>query len=144
MTYNVATIHLEQGNDEEAIPYYRETLRVEQAALGRKHKAVLETMEHIARVHQQRGELDQALKYYLEVLDIQQSAPEVDAHACAKTLNNIGNIFLQWGKTSEMMQAMSESLRYLRLVGEAEDELVISGFNFYGLAQLHPECAPVA
>lgn len=142
--YNIATIHLELGNDEESLPYYRETLRVEQTALGATHKAVQETMTHLAQVHLQRGELDKALDYFSEVLSIQKKATKVDPIACAKTLNHIGNVYIQWGKTPELMEAMSESLRFFRQAGGSENDLTISSFNLYGLAKLHTECAPVA
>ena len=74
----------------------------------------------------------------------EKEGAEVDARACAKTLNSIGNVYLQWGKTREMMEAMTEAARYLRQAGLSTDDLVVSGFNFFGLSKLHPECAHVA
>jgi tetratricopeptide (TPR) repeat protein len=142
--YNIATIHLESGDDEEAMTYYRETLRVERVALGPKHKAVLETMQHVGQVHQKRGELDIALEYFEEVLAIRRADPNPYYAAIAKTYNFIGNVYLQRGQTKLMVAAFAEAVRCFRLAGESDDELDISGFNFYGLAKSHPEAAQLA
>jgi tetratricopeptide (TPR) repeat protein len=149
--YNIATIHLEIGNDDEAMVYYRETLRVERAALGHTHKDVVLTMQHVGQVHQQRGELCNALTYFHDALEIQKncntgenSATPPDYAAIAQTLNHIGNVYLQRGNAKELVLAFSDCLRFLRRAGKSDDELQVSGFNFYGLSKMHPECAPVA
>jgi tetratricopeptide (TPR) repeat protein len=125
--------------------YYRETLRVERASLGGDHKNVVLTMQHIGQVHQQQGELSDALKYFHETLEVQKQSAKPDNAAIAQTLNQIGNVYLQYGDAREMVVAFSDSMRYLRLAaGKSDEDLAISGFNFYGLSKMHPECAPVA
>ena len=162
--YNIATVHLELGDEDDAVRYYRETLKVEQDSLGKGHQDVLLTMQHIATVHQQRGELEEALKYFRECLDVQleryhrlqgrkgvqhdlgqndQSFQESSIHL-ARTWNHIGNLHLQRGDTTQMMQSYSEASRVLRHLGESEIELSISGFNYYMLSKIHPECARAA
>ena len=164
--YNIATIHLETGDDEEAMEYYRETLRVERIALGANHRDLVLTIQHVGQVHQQRGELIDALKYFNEALEIQQqnfaqhnstfnsNHPDafIQQHkyncdyycAVAQTYNLIGNVHLQRGDASSTVQAFADSLRAFRKAGKNDDELAISGFNFYGLSKLHPECSPCA
>jgi hypothetical protein len=56
----------------------------------------------------------------------------------------MGNVYLQRGNAQDMVTALSDALRAFRLGGTSEQELAISGFNFYGLSKMHPECAPVA
>jgi tetratricopeptide (TPR) repeat protein len=144
--YNVATIHLDQGDDDRAMPYYKETLRVERASLGHNHPDVILTMEHVGRVHQQRGELHDALNHFLEALELKMAvADENRDHALiALTCNDIGNVYLQMGRAQEMVDAFACATRHLKKAGRNENDLVITGFNFYGLAKLHPECAPLA
>ena len=115
---------------------------MERAALGDRHRDVVLTIQHIGQVHQQRGELSDALKYYQEALDIQMTSEDSDEASIAQTLNHIGNVFLQRGDAKEMVEALSESLRAFRKAGQSDDELQISGLNFYGLSKMHPECAP--
>ena len=142
--YNIATIHLEAGDDDEALVYYRETLRVERASLGETHNDVVLTIQQIAQVHQQRGELTEALDFFRSALAVQMKVTTKDHMAIAKSWNLIGNIHLQWGRTAEMVEALTEAVRHLRAAGKSENDLVLSGFNFFGMSKLHPECAPVA
>ena len=135
---------LETGDDDEAMHYYRETLRVERIALGENHRDLVLTMQHVGQVHQQRGELDDALKYFMEALQIQQVDSAKDPVAMAQTLNLIGNIYLQRGDAADTVSVFAEALRHLRVGGKDFDDLNISGFNFYGLSKMHPECPPVA
>lgn len=73
---------------------------------------------------------------------------ELNHTAIAHTLNLIGNVYLQRGETSQLVATLSESLRHLRLANGDDESLHnalnISGFNFYGLSKLHPECASAA
>lgn len=134
--------------DDEAMCYYRETLRVERKALGNNHRDVILTLLHCGQVLQGRGELKQALEYYRQALDAQADGGQTetipDYATSARILNHMGNIFLQRGQTQEMVETLSNSLRHLKLAGRKETDLVISGFNFYALAKLHPEAPPAA
>jgi tetratricopeptide (TPR) repeat protein len=158
--YNIATIHLETGDDDEAMEYYRETLRVERISLGANHRDLVLTIQHVGQVHQQRGELMDALKYFNEALEIQKHNIGLNCHlnymggddnnnsadwaAIGQTLNLIGNVQLQRGDASETVSAFADAVRLFRRAGKSDDELAISGFNFYGLSKLHPECSPCA
>ena len=134
--------------DDEAMCYYRETLRVERKALGNNHRDVILTLLHYGQVLQGRGELKQALAYYREALEAQSCVGATtsipDYATSARILNHMGNIFLQRGQAKEMVEALSKSLRQFKLAGRDVDELVISGFNFYALAKCHPEAPPAA
>ena len=127
--------------------YYRETLRVEKTALGENHRDVILTLLHCGQVLQGRGELKEALEYYHQALDAQargSTEKNCDHATAARILNHMGNIFLQRGQTKEMVESLSNSLRQLQLAGKKENELVVSGFNFYALAKRHPEAPPAA
>jgi tetratricopeptide (TPR) repeat protein len=142
--YNIATIFLEIGEDEEAMKYYRETLRVERLALGHDHHDVVLTLQHMGHVHQQRGDLDEALSYYREALVIERKKKGDDDVAVAKVLNLIGNIHMQRAEIKEVMVCYSEATRIYMKCGQPVENLVIGGYNFYALSKLHPECAPIA
>ena len=128
--------------------YYRETLRVERKALGDNHRDVILTLLHCGQVLQGRGELKEALEYYRQALNAQTcgeaTATKIDHATAARILNHMGNIFLQRGQTKEMVESLSSSLRRLKMAGKKENELVVSGFNFYALAKRHPEAPPAA
>jgi hypothetical protein len=69
---------------------------------------------------------------------------EHDDMAIAQILNHIGNLYLQRGDTKQMINVFADALRLIRRAGHNESELVISGFNFYGISKLHPENAAAA
>lgn len=145
--YNLATCCLEVGQDDKAMFYYRETLRVEKAALGENHRDVILTLLHCGQVLQGRGELNEALEYYAQALEAQGkgSTTNTSDHAtAARILNHMGNIFLQRGQAREMVESLSNSLRRLRAADKKENELVVSGFNFYAIAKRHPEASSAA
>ena len=146
--YNLATCYLEMCRDDEAMCYYRETLRVERKALGNNHRDVILTLLHYGQVLQGRGEHQQALKYYREALAAQSRVGVKtgipDYATSARILNHMGNIYLQRGEAKEMVEALSNALRQFKLAGRNEEELVVSGFNFYALAKCHPEAPPAA
>jgi tetratricopeptide (TPR) repeat protein len=113
------------------------------------------TMQHIGQVHQQRGELTEALEYFDHALQLQLQQQQqaentttttttTSAASLAQTLNHIGNVHLQRGHAVALVDALSQAVRYLHAAGKTADDLAISGFNFYGLSKLHPECAAVA
>lgn len=143
--YNLATIQLEHGNEELAIKHYEETLRIETKTLGPHHIDVLVTVQHLGMVHQQRGELTEALGYFEQALVGERTRGEGSRLAVAKLLNLIGNIHMQKGNVTEMMQCYTESSRiHLELEFPLESNLVIVGYNLYGLSKVHPCCAEAA
>lgn len=144
--YNIATIYLEQGDDEEAIKYYKEALRVERkSSLDTNPHDVIMTLQHIGLVHQRRGDLDDALEYFNEALNLHVSKCDKDTIPTARLLNLVGNINLQKGDTIKMMQCYIEASRIYKLFqGQPDAKLVIAGHSFYGFSKLHPPCAPIA
>jgi len=141
--YNIATINLETGDDEEALRCYKETLRVERKSLGDGHNDVLLTLQHLGLVHQQRGELDEALNYFGQALE-SEKMKESPGTPLAKLLNLIGNIHLQRADVPAMMTFYSDALRIYESLKLPFDNLVIAGYNLYGLTKSHPACASCA
>ncbi len=136
--YNIATTHLEQGDEELATEYYAETLRVERTALGNDHRDLAVTLQHIGQIHRQRGELDVALGYFKEALRIEKFNLGDSSPTVARLLNKMGNIYLAKADVTNMMQCFMEAARI------ANEDLEISGYNFYCLSITNPECAAAA
>ena len=154
--YNIATTHLERGDNDEAMSFYKETLRVERSALGRDHPDLVVTLQHIAQVFRQRGELNQTLVYLDEVLRIERLHNGNNCVRVARLLNKMGNIYLQKADVPGMMECFAEAMRIFEPIrassnknmdggnGSEMEELKITGYNFYSLSILHPECAAAA
>ena len=58
--------------------------------------------------------------------------------------NLVGNIHLQRANVVSMMKCYTEASRIYRDLAQHSENLVIAGYNFYGLAKLHPPSAPMA
>jgi len=150
--YNIGMVYLELGDDETALLYYNETLRLERLTLGENHKDIAITLEHIGYVYQQRGEIDKAIKYFddaVEIYKINASATsslkkQENDLLIAQAFNNIGNLHLQKGQIHEMVTKLSEAIRYLYRSGKNDDDLSIRGLCYYALSKIHPESAPAA
>jgi len=142
--YNIATIHLESGDEALAIRHYKETLRIERAVLGATHQDCVLTLQHLGLVHQQRGELEEALVFFGEALKIEKVKGAEKQYAAAKLLNLMGNIHLQTANVEEMNACYAEASRIYSKCGLSQDSLVIAGYNFYGLSKLHPQSAATA
>jgi len=140
LCYNLATIYLEMGNDDMAVQYYQETLRIEQHLLGDNHVDVALALQHLGLVHRQRGYLDHALDCFQKALCIELRQSQLSLPNIAKLYNVMGNIHLQRAEVEEMMHAYAQSVRF----GHTERDFIISGYNFYGLSKLHPPCAGAA
>mmetsp|Transcript_4094 Transcript_4094/g.9192 ORF Transcript_4094/g.9192 Transcript_4094/m.9192 type:complete len:837 (-) Transcript_4094:109-2619(-) len=156
--YNIATTHLEQGDEDKAMACYAETLRMERCTLGNDHRDLVVTLQHIGQVFRQRGELDTSLEYFTEVLRIERLHHGNDSPMVARLLNKMGNIYLQKADVPNMMECLAEATRIFERLGssteadagsdangeEMNEELKITGYNFYSLSIFHPECAAAA
>ena len=149
--YNIATVYYEQADSPDiALKYYNETLRIEKITLGEHHKDVAITLRHVGQVYQSLGLLDNALKCFHDALHIErlnnQGGPDNKNGALllGQILNLIGNVYLQQGNTAGMMTSFVEVVRMYRECKIPESNLIIAGYNFYGLSKTQPPCAPVA
>lgn len=142
--YNLGTIYFEQGEDDEAVKFFKEALRVERISLGNHHKDTLMTLQHVSQVLQQVGRLEEAASMCSEALEIASSRQKRDFASEAKLYNHLGNIYLQTGDVERMMDAYTQASRYYRKCGKSETDVIIAGYNYYGLAKLHPPSACTA
>ena len=73
------------------------------------------------------------------------SHPSHHSHLVGQILNMIGNVYLQQGDARKMMECFVEASRIYRRANIPESNLVIAGYNFYGLSKtLNTPCAPQA
>jgi tetratricopeptide (TPR) repeat protein len=143
--YNIATIHFETGEDEIAIRMFKETLRVERAALGDDHPDVVLTLQHLGQVYQQLGHFEKALESFTSALEIERRRIGSDGKGTlGRLLNLLGNMYLQLGRVDEMMACYIEASRIYNADTQSDETLVVAGYNFYGLSRTNPPCAPVA
>jgi tetratricopeptide (TPR) repeat protein len=141
--YNIATVNIEQGEDERAIVLYNGAIRVEQAALGPDHPEISRTLQQIGQVLQQAGRLAEASDMFHQAIRIERKNSSLQS--VAKVLYSIGNIQLQQGDVSGMMGSYIEASRMLEGIQLLSDvTLVDEGYNLNELRKMNPASAPVA
>lgn len=153
--YNLATICVETHEELEAITCYKESLRIELLALspGKGEGASL-SMQNLGYIYQQNGELDEARNYFTQALELNQSkyasnsSGPAKSQIIAKLYNLIGNIHLQKAEVEPMMNCYVKAARSYQdtMSGTSanNETMVISGYTFYAISKLHPQCASTA
>ena len=131
----IGTIHSKEieidGNGKEAISRYKQSLKIRETVLGKKHPETLATYNNIGSVHFNLSNVDSALKYFKRalprtvgsrrgtvkagrrLLDRQRSIfDKVDYdYAISKTYSNIGSVHFKKGNFERSLHYYSEALR---------------------------------
>jgi tetratricopeptide (TPR) repeat protein len=143
--YNVATICVEMKEELEAIRCYKESLRIEMIGLDyRKCDGAILTFQNLGYIYQQNGEIDEASFYFRKALELQKRKIGGGNEIIGKLYNLIGNIYLQKAEVKEMMECYIAAARSYQRGRDRNETMVISGYTFYSLSKLHPQCAQVA
>ena len=77
LSYNIGSIHLHRGDNENALKCYQDALDVERATYGHVHQDVAVTLKLMGKVYDKCGNYEEASRYYTEALDIYKKCAEV-------------------------------------------------------------------
>jgi tetratricopeptide (TPR) repeat protein len=140
--YNLGTICVETGDDLESIRCYNESLRIEELSIDyTKCDGAVLALKNLGYIYQRNGEIDEAAQYFRRALEMQQKKKGAISECVGKVLNVLGNIHLQKGDVANMMDCFIHAARcYKRTNGT----MLITGYTFYCLSKLHPQCSNAA
>ena len=121
--HNIATISTALGNDEVAVIFYQEALRVKQNVSGPDHKGTIPTLLYLASLHKKNGEINDSILYRQEVCRVQLHGYSSDMTAASDNQNNpkrkiikmmykIAKLYLQIGSAAEYVDTMSNVFRW--------------------------------
>jgi tetratricopeptide (TPR) repeat protein len=168
LCYNLATICLRCGDEDNAIEYYKETVRIERTILtqgvdgGVAQTAVLFVLHlgHLATLYQRHGDFDSAIVYLTEALAFEQqqleraqsaSVPADISHykfTVGQLHNALGNLYLQTGQVALMMTHFIDASRAVAASSnhsQGTQALEMVGMHLYDLTKLLPHnAAPMA
>ena len=157
LLFNMATACMQNGEDDQGIKWYNESLRVERKVLGYDHPDVCVTLKHIARVHEDRGDFQLAINFLHKALEIAttstqdrgQQSPE-SFQVRAKILQTIGNLHYMLAEVPQMMTCYAEAER-LTTGTQAGTMLLLKtkvrntcAETLYSLSKLHPPAPALA
>ena len=159
LSYNIGSIHLHRGDNENALKCYQDALDVERATYGHVNQDVVVTLKLMGKVYDKCGNYEEASRYYTEALDIYKKCAEVAEESsdttttessrknrldAARLLALLASVNLRQGNVEQMHHCLSEAHRIFRDAGIPTDELEVEGFGLYELSILHPGCAAAA
>ncbi|CAF0727664.1 unnamed protein product [Adineta steineri] len=86
-------VHLNQGNYEKAIWYYRQGLEIQEKTLPTNHPHFANSYNNVGLVYVEMGEYLKALLYYEKALEIKQKTHPANHPSLATSYNNIGLVY---------------------------------------------------
>ncbi|NET04844.1 MAG: tetratricopeptide repeat protein [Symploca sp. SIO2B6] len=105
--HNIADLKAQQGELEEAMALYQQSLQIQESINDVGGKAT--TLHNIAQLKAQQGELEEALALYQQSLQIEESINDVRGKAT--TLHNIANLKAQQGELEDALTLYQQSLQ---------------------------------
>ena len=112
--HQLGMIHQDQGNYEEAVKKYNQSLKIEEE-LGNK-SGIATTLHQIGNVHYQQGNYEEAVKKYNESLKTFEELG--DKSGIAQTLHQIGMIHQDQGNYEEAVKKYNQSLKMKEELGD--------------------------
>ncbi len=112
--HQLGMIHQDQGNYEEAVKKYNQSLKIAEE-LGGKN-GIASTLHQIGTIHQDQGNYEEAVKKYTESLKIAEELG--DKSGIAQTLHQIGNVHYQQGNYEEAVKKYNQSLKMKEELGD--------------------------
>jgi tetratricopeptide (TPR) repeat protein len=98
---NLASLYYDSGRDDEAIPLYREVLRIRERTLGPQHPEVAVSLNNLASAYLATGRHADAEALYLRSLEIRQEALGADHPRVANAYNNLASLYHRQGRFEE-------------------------------------------
>jgi tetratricopeptide (TPR) repeat protein len=119
--HSLGSVTGEAGIDyEKSLTYLRESLVINENAVGKEHPETAIVLSSIANVYLCRNELPQALEYQRKVLKLYQKIyPDKDHQDIARLLSNIGELYRRMKKYKQAFIYLNIALEMrIRMLGE--------------------------
>ncbi|KKG01772.1 hypothetical protein DU31_17945 [Methanosarcina mazei] len=110
----IGIIHQDQGNYEEAVKLYNQSLKIKEE-LGDK-SGIASTLHQLGNIHYFQGNYEEAVKLYNQSLRITEEIG--DKSGIASTLHQLGTIHSHQGNYEEAVKLYNQSLRTFEELGD--------------------------
>ncbi|NEO97934.1 MAG: tetratricopeptide repeat protein [Symploca sp. SIO2E9] len=114
--HNIADLKAQQGELEEALALYQQSLQIEESINNVRGKAA--TLHAIADLKAQQGELEEALALYQQSLQIEDSINDVRGKAT--TVHNIAGLKAQQGELEDALALYQQSLQIQESINDVQ------------------------
>jgi tetratricopeptide (TPR) repeat protein len=119
---NIASVHSELGQKDEAIKYYHEALSLEMKELGEDNPTVACTLHNIGTMNFRSGELNILLKSYKQVMKMRRNILGPGHPSIADALINIAIVHEKEGDIDKAESALLAALNIAQQSQEEEKE----------------------
>lgn len=124
-----------RNQNELAMDYFEEALRIRQTVLGEKHPVVADTIHNIGGVYAKQNRLEEAMTLYQKALEIRREHYGCENLLLAKTMNNLGIVHARLNQLGEAMDYFKEVLKIRRIHLDPEDEEIAT--TLYNIGNVH-------
>jgi tetratricopeptide (TPR) repeat protein len=113
---NIGYIYSLQGKMEEALAYYRRSLKI-QEEIGHK-EGIASVLNNIGLVYSEQGKVKEAFSYFTQSLKIREEISDTDG--IALSLNNIASMYSEQGQVKDALVYYRRSLNIYEEIGHKE------------------------
>ncbi len=131
---NLAVIHMEQKKYELAEPLHKESLKLYQDILGKKHPAVGMSLNNLGGMYQVKKQYKEATYLFKRALNINKEALGMKHPDTANFLNNLGTAYSDLGEFKKAKPLLKQALKIRKeVLGENHPNIANSYNNISGL-----------
>ncbi len=131
---NLAMIHIEQKKYELAEPLLKESLKLYQDILGKKHPAVGMSLNNLGGMYQIKKQYREATYFFKRALNINKEAFGMKHPDTAHALNNLGTAYSDLGEFKTAKPLLKQALKIRKeILGDNHPYIANSYNNISGL-----------
>ncbi|CAF1320889.1 unnamed protein product [Rotaria sp. Silwood1] len=108
--HQLGVMKYSQGQYEEAVEFYEQSLKIEQKTLPKDDPSLAPTYNNIAQVYNDMGDYSKALEFYEKTLKIDEKGLPSNHPDLAKSYNNIGQVYNNLGNYSKALEFYGKDL----------------------------------
>lgn len=127
-------VYVQQSDYERAIPLYRESLRIHEELLHRKHPHIAHVLQNIGIVEQRQGRYRRAEQYYLQALSFREQMLDPGHPHIAFTLYNLGLLYAEQGELEKAKTFYQRCLLVRERTFQPDHPQL--AYPIYGLAEI--------
>jgi tetratricopeptide (TPR) repeat protein len=116
--HNLAGNYLRQGEIDEAISLYQQSLELKRRIGNVQGEAA--TLHNLAIIYAQQGEIEEAISLYQQSMEITQQIGDVEGAATA--LHNLADIHAQQGEIEQAISLYQQSMEIKQRIGDVQGE----------------------
>jgi len=135
--FNLASVHLMMGREQEALGKFREYVEVFEAELGRLHPEVASGYHNLGVTYSHVGQLEEAVAALEQAEEIQRVTLGPEHPEYARTLHVLGSCRVDQGRVAEGMALLERAIAILEQGdGAAGQVVLVRGDLARGLVEL--------